>query len=395
MRALFWLLTLLALAVAVALLAQNEGFVLFILPPWRMDISLNLFIFLFFVSFALCFGLFRAVQFSLSLPKRARIWRAQREEKQARDAVEEALRLLFAGRYGHAIRAAERAWQAGQLAGTAAIIAARAAQRMRETEKVSLWLERARATGTEMEIATGMIGAEMALEQGDYTGALEHLRELQHQHGRHIAAMRLELKSLQGTGNMPAVLKLVRQLEKRGGMGAAVGEEIRRKAHREALRQHEGDPEQLLAYFQALPKEEQTPRLALDAARSLARAHAPEAAAEILETALDTEYLPELVTLYGQLPAEPGRALIGRIACAENWLEKRPYDTILLISLGLLCEKQKLWGKARSYLEASLAITPSRAAHLALARLLDTLEEPDAANQHYRRAADIEAGYLA
>ncbi|MCL2021489.1 MAG: heme biosynthesis protein HemY [Betaproteobacteria bacterium] len=397
MRALFWLLTLLTLAVAAAMLARNDGFVLFILQPWRMEISLNFFIILLLAAFALCFGLFRALQFTFSLPKRARFWREAREEKQARDAVEEAIRLLLAGRYGHAIRAAERAWQAGQLTGTAAIIAARAAQRMRESEKASLWLERARSTGSEMEIAIGMIAAEMALEQEDFTGALQHLQELQRRHGRHIAALRLELKSMQGAGNIPAVLKLVRQLEKRGGMNAAVGEEIRRKSHREALRRHEGDSEQLLAYFQALPKEERTPRLALDAARSLARAQAPEAAAGIVEATLDVECLPELTALYGQLPAEPGKALIGRIARAEDWLKNRPHDAILLLSLGLLCEKQMLWGKARSYLEASLAITPSRAAHLALARLLDTLEEPDAANQHYRQAANIEENqaYLA
>jgi len=390
MRALFWLLILCTLAVVAALLAYNDGFVLFILPSWRVEISLNFFLLLCFTLFVLCHGLIRAVRFSLSLPRRARAWRVEREEKQARDAIEEAIRLLFAGRYGHAIRAAERAWQAEQLTGTAALIAARAAQRMHESEKVSLWLERARDTGAEMEVAAGMIGAEVALEQGDYPGALAHLREQQQKQGRHIAALRLELKSMQGMGDVPAILRLVRQLEKRGGMNAAVALEIRRKAHREALRQYEGDAERLLAYFQGLPKEEQTPRLALEAARSLARAQSSEAAAGIVENALDKEALPELTTLYGQLPAEPGKTLITRIAHAEAWLRQRPYDADLLLVLGRLCEKQKLWGKAQSYLEASLAITPSRAAHLALARLLDTLEETDAANQHYREAAGIE-----
>ncbi|MDR1848634.1 MAG: heme biosynthesis protein HemY, partial [Zoogloeaceae bacterium] len=378
------------LAVVAALLAYNDGFVLFILPSWRIEASLNFFILLCLTGFVLCYGLIRAAQFSLSLPRRARAWRAEREEKQACDAIEEAIRLLFAGRYGHAIRAAERAWQSGQLAGTAAIIAARAAQRMHESEKVALWLERARSVSAEMEPATGMIGAEMALEHGDYVGALQHLRALQQKQGRHIAAMRLELRSLQGMGDVPAVLRLVRQLEKRGGMNAAVALEIRRKAHREALRQYEGDAERLLAYFRGLSREEQTPRLALDAARSLARAQMPEAAAEIVEKALEREYTPDLIALYGQLPAEPGKALIARISRAESWLKTRPYDAILLLALGLLCEKQKLWGKAQSYLEASLAITPSRATHLALARLLDTLEEPDTANRHYREAAGIE-----
>jgi HemY protein len=45
MRALFWLLTLAALAVGLALAARyNEGYVLLVLPPWRAEVSLNLFL---------------------------------------------------------------------------------------------------------------------------------------------------------------------------------------------------------------------------------------------------------------------------------------------------------------------------------------------------------------
>ena len=61
---------------------------------------------------------------------------------------------------------------------------------------------------------------------------------------------------------------------------------------------------------------------------------------------------------------------------------------LLLLALGRMCVRQKLWGKAQSYLEASLAIRPSRAAHLELARLFDQLERPDDANRHYRASID-------
>ncbi|MDR2637223.1 MAG: hypothetical protein LBB55_02705 [Zoogloeaceae bacterium] len=406
MRALLWLVFLVALAVAASLSVHNEGFVLFILYPWRVEISLNLFLLLLLASFVLFYGFWRGLQAAFSLPARARAWREAREQKEALATIEEAIRLLFSGRYGHSLRAAERVWQAGQLTGTAALIAARAAQRMREEEKAALWLERARAAGAQAEIAADMIGAEMALEMGSHQQALAHLQDLHKRHGRHIAALRLELRCRQGLGDIPAVLKLVRQLEKRGGMNAAVAREIRRKAHQEALRQREGDMAQLLEYFHALPERERTPPLALSAARGLARAGETDAAAAILETAVETavesaaaangpsdpsaEWLPELITLYGQLAAPTGKALTARIARAENWLRERPHDATLLLALGRMCEKQKLWGKARGYLEASLSIADNRAAHLSLARLLDALEEPEAANRHYRLAARID-----
>jgi HemY protein len=52
-----------------------------------------------------------------------------------------------------------------------------------------------------------------------------------------------------------------------------------------------------------------------------------------------------------------------------------------------LCVQQQLWGKAQSYLEASLAVASGCAAHIELARLFDRLERPEDANRHFRVAA--------
>ena len=61
---------------------------------------------------------------------------------------------------------------------------------------------------------------------------------------------------------------------------------------------------------------------------------------------------------------------------------------MLLLTLGRLCVQRKLWGKARSYLEASLAVQPSREAHVALAALFDQIGSAEDANRHYRASAD-------
>ena len=56
------------------------------------------------------------------------------------------------------------------------------------------------------------------------------------------------------------------------------------------------------------------------------------------------------------------------------------------LALGRMCARQRLWGKAQSYLEASLAVEETQAGHLELARLGDQLERVDEANRHYRAA---------
>ncbi len=73
------------------------------------------------------------------------------------------------------------------------------------------------------------------------------------------------------------------------------------------------------------------------------------------------------------------------------WLRQYPGEAGLLLSLGRMCMNQRLWGKAQSYIEASLATEETREAHLALAELCDKLERSDEANRHFRAAVGLEA----
>ncbi len=47
---------------------------------------------------------------------------------------------------------------------------------------------------------------------------------------------------------------------------------------------------------------------------------------------------------------------------------------------------QELWGKAQSYLEASLAIAPSAEGHIRMAELKTQSEQPGEACRHYQKA---------
>ena len=72
-------------------------------------------------------------------------------------------------------------------------------------------------------------------------------------------------------------------------------------------------------------------------------------------------------------------------------MRRHPDDARLLKALGRMCLRQRLWGKAQSYLEASLSVAPSQQAHLELARLFDQLERPEEANKHYRASALLDS----
>lgn len=391
MRFLFWFVALFAIAVAVALGASvNDGYVMLVLPPWRMEISLNLFIVAAILLFTVFYLVLRGLALTFGLPARVRQFRARQRREKASAVFQDAVRLLFEGRFGQALRKAGEAHGDGIAPGLSALIAARAAQRMRETEKQQSWLALAKAADPRTEAATLMLEAEMLNESRRFDEALPVLKQLQQKHGRHLAALRLELRARQGCGDWGEVLRLARQLDKRDALLPELVREIKLQAHLQNLELIGGDAVQLVGYLRDVPAGERSSRLAVDAARRLMALEANAEAQLLIETYLgsgdEDDWNDELAALYGRLGGEAG----GRIAKAEKWLQRYPENGELLLALGRLCLKQRLWGKAQSYLEASLAVWESREAMLELAQLLDQLGRPEEANRLYRDSARIE-----
>jgi HemY protein len=79
---------------------------------------------------------------------------------------------------------------------------------------------------------------------------------------------------------------------------------------------------------------------------------------------------------------------------AERWLQQHPGDPVLLLALGQLCMQQALWGKARSYLEASLAVEPTHTAYVEFGKLLEHMGEPEEASRVYRHGLELALGQL-
>jgi HemY protein len=391
---LFWILALFAAAVAVAVGARmNDGYVLLVLPPYRAEVTLNLLLIALALLFLLAYGALRALSFTFGLPERARRFRQRRSRERAGQVFQDAVRLLFEGRFGQALKKAGEAYATGAAPGLSALIAARAAQRLREPEKQQDWMDKAKASDPRTEAATLMLEAEMMNEGRHFAEALQALARLQDKQGRHIAALRLELRARQGVDDWDGVLRLLRQLVKRDALPPQVAREARSQAHLGNIARLAANNGSLIAYLRALPAEERSQRVVLAAARALVVGGAGDEAQKLIEAAFEAthhdEWLGELLTIYGRL-ADGDQ--LERIARAEAWLRQYPADARLLKALGRMCRRQRLWGKAQSYLEASLAIAPTQQAHLELAQLFDQLDRGDEANRHYRASALLEAG---
>ena len=395
MRSLFWLLVVFAAAVALVIVGRIEsGYVLLIYPPYRVEVSMLFFAIALVAGFGLLYALIRLLGHALSLPAYVRSYRARRRRERAHAALSSALQAYYEGRYSRAEKEAAVAFEGGSAPALAALLAARSAHQLRDFQRRDRWLDRADAQGERMHSASLATRAELALEDRDFATARDALRNLHSVRPKQIATTRMLLRAERGAGAWDEVLRLASQLSKRDAISPALAEEYKVQATVELLARSADDGGAFERRWRGIPAAERVqPRVAAAGARHATALGKAPLARDILEKALEAEWVPTLVALYGELPGGSNEDKVAearlRIERAERWLLERERDAQLLATLGRLCAHAELWGKARSFLEASLSFEESRAARIELARLAEYLGQADEAQRHFRKAAEL------
>jgi HemY protein len=371
------------LAVALAMAGRYDpGYVVLVYPPWRMEIS--------FISFvlmvvALVVGgvvLLRLALLTLDLP---RIVREQRERRAAKKRDENfvgGLRAYTEYRYQDAEQSLGQ-WDGDEARlGLARVLAARAAQEMRAFPQRERHIQEATAHGA--ELAAQLFEAEAQLGIKDASAALVAINRAKEIAPQHTALLRLELKARQLIGQWDEVDKLLDALARSNALESGVAIQVRRKAYAENLKRRAEDDRALLEYWKKIPADFKADDfVARAAARSFMQRGGHDTALDVLESALSRAWHEDLVALYGEVR---GSSPTRQIEQAEKWLHAQPRDAQLLLTLAQLCSVQELWGKAQSYLEASLAIAPSVEGHIRMAELKTQSGQPGEACQHYQKA---------
>ena len=385
MKSLIGLVLLALLAVLSAILLKDSvGYVVFLVPPNRVDLSVGFAILIGLITLWLTFWLGRTLQRLTAFPERVRIYRERRTELGAHRALYEALRALLEGRFVRAERVAQDAQNAPEVAAMAALIGARAAHRLQEYERRDHWLELAESD-RELATARRVVSAELWTEQRDPARALRAIDALQSAGARHLHALRIALTAHVQVGRWRDVMRSVRSLEKHRALDADAAARVRRIAVRGLLADAADDSDALERTWEAVDSSDrQVPDIALDAARRFNLAGRGPAAARALEAALDHHWDERLLDEYARCEEPGSRATIER---AESWLKEHPRSKPLLHCLARICLREKLWGKARAYLEECQRLGEDAQTSLALAELADAMGDGEGAARHYRKAA--------
>ena len=395
MRGLFWLIALFGLAVGLALFAHYQnGYALLFMPPWRVELSLNAFVLLFAIIVFGGYTLLRWLDWIVAMPRNAQRFRLERRAKQARRSRRDALIAMFEGRYQKAERAARSARENeddADLRLVDMLLGARAAHNSRDFDGRDRILEDARSATGDRSLAIDMAEAEMLYEQFRNREALAALHRVYSRSPKLTAALKLELKIRQQENHAARVIELADQLEKSDAIEHSQATRIRTQARLMQLGLEPMDFTALSRWWNGLSSEERAaPRLAAAAARAFARAGSVERAEAVLVDALEAEWDVVPLEAYGELGRlGKGGDPVKRLARAEDWLRHHPSDHHLLLALGRLCLDSALWGKARTYLEASIAVAATPIAHVELAQLLERLGEMQLSDAHYRASLGL------
>ena len=394
MRATIWFVLLFAVAVVAATtLGTNDGLVTFYWDPWRLDLSLNLFLLLLIGTCFLLVTLIHGVNALIGLPRRAREWRVARRDRTAQAALRDSLAQYFGGRYSRAQKSAQRALaiqvdtpelaQDNEFTVLSHLLAAGSAHRLQdrpvrdEELRQALDLAHRSAAARSAEEGARLLAAEWALDDRNAPRALELLNELPTGVARRTHALRLRLQAAKLGGQAQDALKTARQLVKHQGFSKAAAQGLLRSLASETLA-HAHDIDQLRRTWLGFDAaDRRDPYVAACAASRAVALDAPDEARTWLRPFW--EHLDELGSDERTIVAE---ALADAVAgLGAEWLPRLeaaaqafPRDGAIALAVGMGLVERQLWGKAGLLLEQAasdlgLSSAHRRRAWVALARL--------------------------
>ncbi len=261
------------------------------------------------------------------------------------------------------------------------MLAARAAQSQGAAERRDEWLGLAYEQLPDAETAILLTQAELQLDAGQHELALANLRKLSQRDPDHPLGLTLLAKVYRALEDWPELEKLLPVLD-RTQLPDAEREAIAVDTFAALAERRDLTAEQLETLIARLPAGlRKQPGIIARQAATLSRLGHGDRAEQLLRKALKRDWNSLLVRAYGRIKGIDNEKQLGR---AEAWLKQHPEDAVLLLTAARLCMRVELWGKARSYLETSLAEDPDPEAYELYGRLLTRLGEGDNAALAYR-----------
>ncbi len=383
MRLSLWVLVALLLGAFVAhFVLADRGYVLINFRGYVIEMSVPGLV----LVLAGAYALVRAL---VAVTRAPRSWRAARAERLSRRSggdLVKGLINLTEGNWARSERLLTQALRHSDAPLVNYLLAARAAQLQGANDRRDEWLKLGYDASPDAAASILLTQAELQLEAHEYAAAAATLERLEQQQPNQPAAIGPLARAYRALDDRQKLLALLPRFG-RAQLAAEERDALAVYALEGELSRADCTNERLDELWGSLPKElKSAPAVIALRARALQRLGRGEEAERELRAALKRGWDAALVEAYGEVRAtDPGKQL----KQAEAWLKTYPEDAGLLLTAARLCMANELWGKARSYLESSLALAPVPDAYALYGGLLTALGEAEGAAVAFRSGLQL------
>lgn len=265
------------------------------------------------------------------------------------------------------------------------LAAAKAAQEQGAVERRDNYLHLALRTTPNSKVAVGVTQAELQLRHGQYEYCVATIQDVHRDAPNNKLVLRLAAQVYSALDEWEEIIKLIPSLKKFAVLNKEelVGLEVDAYEHLLRKEAKSSGKQALIAAWDTLPRDLRMQTDLIQVYAQLLLGLGGEVEAElVVRNALKKQWENGLVRIYG-LILTPDVAK--QIVTAEAWHKVHNNDATLLLTLARLCIANKLWGKARNYLESSIALETNPEAYAELGRLLGFLGEENKALECYRK----------
>lgn len=388
--ALFLLALALGAAAAYYLRAEN-GYVMVNYGPWILETSVLGFIvggtLLFF---SLYFGA-RLLLATVRLPVTLKEFMVVRRERRAQQSFEFGLQKMLEGQWQRAEVELVRRAADHHAPELNYLLAARAAQLGGAAARRDHYLELAERQNQANSVAAQIVRAELQLQRKDYASARAVLEELHRREPKNPYVIELLATAYSRSEEWDALRQLLSKPDNHGALPAERALRLQARALRELLARaaQEARRDTLKSLWDGAPAALRNhAKVRLAYVQGLSRLGADAEAAAQITQGLEREWNAPLAAQYGDLAGIDG---ISQLASVEQWLRQHGETPELLLSAGKVCMRSQLWGKARSYLDASLRLQAAPETYHALARLAAETKNIEEANRFYKMGLELAA----
>jgi HemY protein len=380
----------LLLAVGIGNYAEHDsGQMIITISGWTIQTSFSFFVISMVVLFLLLYFLLRVISRFWNMPGQLGSWKQGRHQRLSEKYLSRGLMALVEGDWNKAEVSLTRGVPHSKSPLVNYLAAARAAQQLGAVERRDGYLMQAYKDDPDAEVAIGLVQAELQIKQQQTEQALATLTHLHDQKPKQDQVKKMLLHTYAELKDWDAMLELLPKMERASILPREEIQARQLEAYGGLLKQvgMNGDKDKLNNAWLNIPRKLRAEFHLIEVytEEKLKLADASDCE-PLIHKALKKQWDVALLGLYGLVE---GKDIARQLKFAESFLSSHARESVLLLTLGRLSVKNKLWGKARTYLEESIEINPLPEAYRTLASVLDELGEHGAAAVQYQKGLEL------